>query len=265
MHNFFGFSMLAALIAVLVSLALLVHAFFRKKTYRPRLIFSGIAFALLVLSFIGFGATTSPEERAAVEQKRIAKQAQETQEKAEKEEKKAQEAAEKKLKEEQAAKAKEQAAADTAAQKVYDDQAKYEAWILQRIEFLCRQALKENFVNVDINDDLGKMDGSKIVLVRCQANMNVFSDEQLRRSLMIQSSRTMEALYKEDLPISEVTIFADGGLIDKYGNKSTDTIMKCSLSNDTAKKINWKHVNDLVMSFQDMLDELWYHPAIRKS
>lgn len=115
MHNFFGFSMLAALIAVLVSLALLVHAFFRKKTYRPRLIFSGIAFALLVLSFIGFGATTSPEERAAVEQKRIAKQAQE--------------AAEKKQKEEQAAKAKEQSAADAAAQKVYDDQAKYEAWL----------------------------------------------------------------------------------------------------------------------------------------
>ena len=115
MHNFFGFSMLAALIAVLVSLALLVHAFFRKKTYRPRLIFSGIAFALLVLSFIGFGATTSPEERAAVEQKRIAKQAQE--------------AAEKKQKEEQAAKAKEQSAADATAQKVYDDQAKYEAWL----------------------------------------------------------------------------------------------------------------------------------------
>lgn len=132
MHNFFGFSMLAALIAVLVSLALLVHAFFRKKTYRPRLIFSGIAFALLVLSFIGFGATTSPEERAAVEQKRIAKQAQETQEKAEKEEKKAQESTEKKLKEEQAAKAKERSAADAAAQKVYDDQAEYEKWVKEK-------------------------------------------------------------------------------------------------------------------------------------
>lgn len=132
MHNFFGFSMLAALIAVLVSLALLVHAFFRKKTYRPRLIFSGIAFALLVLSFIGFGATTSPEERAAVEQKRIAKQAQETQEKAEKEEKKAQESAEKKQKEDQAAKAKEQAAADAAVQKVFDDQAEYEKWVKEK-------------------------------------------------------------------------------------------------------------------------------------
>ena len=132
MHNFFGFSMLAALIAVLVSLALLVHAFFRKKTYRARLIFSGIAFALLMLSFIGFGATTSPEERAAVEQKRIAKQAQEAQEKAVKEEKKAQRDAEKKPKEEQSAKAKEQAAADAAAQKVFDDQAEYEKWVKEK-------------------------------------------------------------------------------------------------------------------------------------
>ena len=265
MNDFFSNLMLASLISIIVSLLLIIHAFFRKKRYRPRLIFAGVSLGIFLFAAIGYTTTLSPEQRAEIEQKRIAKQAQEAQEKAAKEEKKAQEAAEKKLKEEQAAKAKEQAAADTAAQKVYDDQAKYEAWILQRIEFLCRQALKENFVNVDINDDLGKMDGSKIVLVRCQANMNVFSDEQLRRSLMIQSSRTMEALYKEDLPISEVTIFADGGLIDKYGNKSTDTIMKCSLSNDTAKKINWKHVNDLVMSFQDMLDELWYHPAIRKS
>jgi len=265
MNTLFTVLAFVSLALIPISFIFLIYAFFRKKAYRPRLIFVGCSIGLLVISTLGGTLTMSPEQRADMEQKRIAKQAQETQEKAEKEEKKAQEAAEKKLKEEQAAKAKEQAAADTAAQKVYDDQAKYEAWILQRIEFLCRQALKENFVNVDINDDLGKMDGSKIVLVRCQANMNVFSDEQLRRSLMIQSSRTMEALYKEDLPISEVTIFADGGLIDKYGNKSTDTIMKCSLSNDTAKKINWKHVNDLVMSFQDMLDELWYHPAIRKS
>ncbi len=265
MNTLFTVLAFVSLALIPISFIFLIYAFFRKKAYRPRLIFVGCSIGLLVISTLGGTLTMSPEQRADMEQKRIEKQAQEAQEKAEKEEKKAQEAAEKKLKEEQAAKAKEQAAADTAAQKVYDDQAKYEAWILQRIEFLCRQALKENFVNVDINDDLGKMNGSKIVLVRCQANMNVFSDEQLRRSLMIQSSRTMEALYKEDLPISEVTIFADGGLIDKYGNKSTDTIMKCSLSNDTAKKINWKHVNDLVMSFQDMLDELWYHPAIRKS
>ena len=263
MHSIFSVFLFGAVVAVLVLLAVSAYTFFfRKDRCKTWLIRAGIAFGVLVVSLVGVNMTMTPEQRAEMEQKRIAKQAQEQ---AEKEEKKVQtaadkkqqdeqKAAEKKQKAEQNAKTKEQAAADAAAQKVYDNQAKYEAWIPQRIEFLCRQALKENFVSVDINDDLGKMDGSKIVLVRCQANMNVFSDEQLRRSLMIQSSRTMEALYKEDLPISEVTIFANGGLIDKYGNKSTDTIMKCSLSNDTAKKINWKHVNDLVMSFQDMLD-----------
>ena len=264
MNTLFTVLAFVSLALIPISFIFLIYAFFRKKAYRPRLIFAGCSIGLLVIATLGGTLTMSPEQRADIEQKRIAKQAQEAQEKAEKKEKKAQEAAEKKQKEEQAAKAKEQAAADAAAQKVYDDQAKYEAWIPEQIKLLCRQSLKENFISVDINDNLGKMDDSKIVLVHCQANMNVFSDEQLRRALMIQSSKVMETLYKANLPISEVTIFANGSLIDQYGNKFNDTIMKCTLSSDTAKKINWKHVHDLVMSFQDMQDELWYHPAIRK-
>ena len=133
MHDFFGFLMLAAFIAFLVSLALLVHAFFRKKTYRPRLIFSGIAFSFLVLSAIGFGMTISPEERAAIEQKRIAKQAQEAQEQAERDARKAQESAEKEAKkvqeaaEREAKKAQEQAEkeakkAQTATEKKQKDE-----------------------------------------------------------------------------------------------------------------------------------------------
>lgn len=250
MNTLFTVLAFVSLALIPISFIFLIYAFFRKKAYRPRLIFVGCSIGLLVISTLGGTLTMSPEQRADMEQKRIAKQAQE--------------AAEKKQKEEQAAKAKEQAAADAAAQKVYDDQAKYEAWIPEQIKLLCRQSLKETFISVDINDNLGKMDGSKIVLVHCQANMNVFSDEQLRRALMIQSSKVMETLYKANLPISEVTIFANGSLIDQYGNKFNDTIMKCTLSSDTAKKINWKHVHDLVMSFQDMQDELWYHPAIRK-
>lgn len=151
MNDFFSNLMLASLISIIVSLLLIIHAFFRKKRYRPRLIFAGASIGIFLLAAIGYTTTLSPEQRAEMEQKRIAKQAQEAQEKAEKEEKKAQEAAEKKQKaekeaaeknaqkaqrdaekkqkEEQSAKAKEQAAADAAAQKVYDDQAKYEAWL----------------------------------------------------------------------------------------------------------------------------------------
>lgn len=151
MNDFFSNLMLASLISIIVSLLLIIHAFFRKKRYRPRLIFAGVSLGIFLFAAIGYTTTLSPEQRAEMEQKRIAKQAQEAQEKAEKEEKKAQEAAEKKQKaekeaaeknaqkaqrdaekkqkEEQDAKAKEQSAADAAAQKVYDDQAKYEAWL----------------------------------------------------------------------------------------------------------------------------------------
>ena len=151
MNDFFSNLMLASLISIIVSLLLIIHAFFRKKRYRPRLIFAGVSLGIFLFAAIGYTTTLSPEQRAEMEQKRIAKQAQEAQEKAEKEEKKAQEAAEKKQKaekeaaeknaqkaqrdaekkqkEEQYAKAKEQSAADAAAQKVYDDQAKYEAWL----------------------------------------------------------------------------------------------------------------------------------------
>ena len=143
MNDFFSNLMLASLISIIVSLLLIIHAFFRKKRYRPRLIFAGVSLGIFLFAAIGYTTTLSPEQRAEMEQKRIAKQAQEAQEKAEKEEKKAQEAAEKKQKAEKEAaeknaqkaqrdaekKPKEQAAADAAAQKVYDDQAKYEAWL----------------------------------------------------------------------------------------------------------------------------------------
>ena len=154
MNDFFSNLMLASLISIIVSLLLIIHAFFCKKRYRPRLIFAGVSLGIFLFAAIGYTTTLSPEQRAEMEQKRIAKQAQEAQEKAEKEEKKAQEAAEKKQKaekeaaeknaqkaqrdaekkqkEEQSAKAKEQAAADAAAQKVYDDQAKYEKWVKEK-------------------------------------------------------------------------------------------------------------------------------------
>lgn len=128
MNTFFTVLAFVSLALIPISFAFLIYAFFRKKAYRPRLIFVGCSIGLLIIATIGGTLTMSPEQRADIEQNRIAKQAQEAQEKAEKEEKKAQEAAEKKQKEEQAAKAKEQAAADAAAQKVYDDQAKYEKW-----------------------------------------------------------------------------------------------------------------------------------------
>ena len=106
MNDFFSNLMLASLISIIVSLLLIIHAFFRKKRYRPRLIFAGVSLGIFLFAAIGYTTTLSPEQRAEIEQKRIAKQAQEAAEKKQKAEK---EAAEKKQKEDHAAKAKEKA------------------------------------------------------------------------------------------------------------------------------------------------------------
>ena len=101
MHSIFSVFLFGAIVAVLVLLAVSVYTFFfRKDRCKTWLIRAGIAFGVLVVSLIGVNMTMTPEQRAEMEQKRIAEQAQ-----------------------------KEQKAADATAQKAYDDQAKYEEWV----------------------------------------------------------------------------------------------------------------------------------------
>ena len=130
MHSLFSVFLFGAVVAVLVLLAVSVYTFFfRKDRCKTWLIRAGIAFGFLVVSLVGVNMTMTPEQRAEMEQKRIAEQAQKAQEKAEKEARKAQEVAEEEARKVQEAAQKEQKAADAAAQKAYDDQAKYEEWV----------------------------------------------------------------------------------------------------------------------------------------
>lgn len=120
MGTFFAIIFFASAVSILVLLAISVYMFFfQKDNYKKWLVRAGIAVCVLIVSVIGGVSTSStPEQRAEMEQKRIAAQAQKEQEKAEKEARKAQEEAQK-----------EQEAADAAAQKAYDNQAKYEEWV----------------------------------------------------------------------------------------------------------------------------------------
>lgn len=121
MNTLFTVLAFISLALIPISFVFLIYAFFRKKAYRPRLIFVGCSIGLLVIATIGGTLTMSPEQRADMEQKRIAKQAQEAQEKTEQEAKKAQEAAEREAKKEQEAAEKEAKKAQAAAEKKQKD------------------------------------------------------------------------------------------------------------------------------------------------
>lgn len=102
MHTFFELLVFFTGGVFLISICTLVYAVATKKPSRPFLRFLAICFGVYVLSCVGQTITTTPEERATIEQKRSAEQAQKEQEKAQAE-------AEKKAQAEQAAKAKEKA------------------------------------------------------------------------------------------------------------------------------------------------------------
>ena len=112
MGTFFAIIFFASAVSILVLLAISVYMFFfQKDNYKKWLVRAGIAVGVLIVSVIGGVSTSStPEQRAEMEQKRITEQAQKEQERAEKEARKAQEAAQK---EQEAAEKKEREAQAT--------------------------------------------------------------------------------------------------------------------------------------------------------
>lgn len=112
MGTFFAVIFFISAVSILVFLAISVYMFFfQKDNYKKWLVRAGIAIGVLIVSVIGGVSTSStPEQRAEMEQKRIAEQAQKEQERAEKEARKAQEAAQK---EQEAAEKKEREAQAT--------------------------------------------------------------------------------------------------------------------------------------------------------
>ena len=106
MGTFFAVIFFISAVSILVFLAPAVYMFFfQKDNYKKWLVRAGIAIGVLIVSVIGGVSTSStPEQRAEMEQKRIAEQAQKEQDRAEREARKAQEVAEKKEKEAQATK-----------------------------------------------------------------------------------------------------------------------------------------------------------------
>ncbi|UAK17599.1 hypothetical protein [Sporolactobacillus terrae] len=85
---------------------------------------------------------------------------------------------------------------------------------------------------VDINDDTGKNDGGKIVLIHIKSN------EATKRVALYQTSLIMSKEFKIK-KVNEVVVFWDADVVDKYGKKSVGTLAKVGLTKSVAKKIQW--------------------------
>ena len=88
--------------------------------------------------------------------------------------------------------------------------------VYYRIEKICKDQLGSKFIEVEIQDTAGQP-GTKMV---------------------IQTRDLFNKLFNSDLPISKCVAMIKFPMIDKYGNESNDNVMKCTLTDTTAAKIN---------------------------
>lgn len=110
---------------------------------------------------------------------------------------------------------------------------------------------------VSINDDLGTGNG-KIVLLYLKGSDNL-TNKMIKTGMLMDTKDILQALQPRD-DISEITFFWSFPLIDIYGNKSEDTIMKVNISKETLGKINFERFD--YNSIPDIADDYFEHTAL---
>lgn len=130
----------------------------------------------------------------------------------------------------------------------------------QKIEKICKDIAKDNFIEINITNNVTIPDG-KTVFLKVKAKDNL-TNEMARTGTLWQSRDIIKALYTSGLPIGSCKIVSSSTLVDKYGKESEGVVMRCSLDAKTAEKINWKNADAL--EWEKVLNEYWAHPSYQK-
>jgi chemotaxis protein histidine kinase CheA len=234
--------------------------------------FSGIAFGVLVVSFIGLGVTTEPadvtekEDVASVSKNKDEDKAVSEAKKKEEAEAKAKADAEAKAKADAKAKAKAEAEADAKA----DAEAKAKEAAAEtpkvKVEAAAKKSVhkrfgkksnlndKENIIENAFDESTGKI---TLIVV---ANENLTSG-MTRTGILSDSTNVLEDMKK--IPeVKSVNINVQFTMVDAYGNESLDDILKVVVSRESLDKINFENFN--YDNLSTVADEYWEHPAFQE-
>lgn len=229
------------------SIFFLIYKSIKKQPKKTAL----ISVVSCVVSVILFGilmtTTMSPEERAALADRQAQKQAIESAEK---------EAAEKAAIEKIAKEKEELTETTKHSNTIQDTNTTPE----QQIEQICKDIVKDNFIEIDITNNVTIPDG-KTVFLKVKA-IDGITNETARTGTLWQSRDIIKALYTSGLPIGDCKIVSSSTLVDKYGKKSEGVVMRCALDAKTAEKINWENADTL--KWEKVLNEYWAHPSYKK-
>lgn len=117
---------------------------------------------------------------------------------------------------------------------------------------------KNDYINVEVNEHMGRNDGTKMVLVYVKAH-----GYKTYKSALINATKVFKELYTSQLPIGEVCIFFKGDFTDKYGNQSERTAIKIIMDLNTAQNINWQNFD--WRNLPSITNSVYVHPGIDKN
>lgn len=116
-------------------------------------------------------------------------------------------------------------------------------------------------VNLQVNDHLGTaQEGDKIVVATLQGDDNL-SDKMIKGGMQLNSIEVFKSLFSVPA-IEEVDLLWQFPMTDDYGNETLTTVLKISLTKETADKINWKNFDR--NNFETVADSYWESPAFRE-
>lgn len=123
------------------------------------------------------------------------------------------------------------------------------------LEQAAKKELGRRLKYVSVQDFLD-VPGTKNIEIHFRAG------SELRKAMLADSADVFERLFSTGVPIHEAVAFVYWDVVDRYGNKSEQVVMKVYLTGETAQKIDWKSINRY--AFDQVADDLWEIPALRQ-
>lgn len=115
---------------------------------------------------------------------------------------------------------------------------------------------KKHFDSAEIN-----LDSSNGFLEINAAGNESLTDNMTKEGMWISATQTLKAL-KNVPEVKDISFNITFPMVDKYGNKSEETVMKINITEGTRNKINFE--NFISDDLPDIADSYWEHPAFKK-
>lgn len=122
---------------------------------------------------------------------------------------------------------------------------------IKDIKERCALVVSKDLLNVDVIE--GFEENTYGVVVKVRAIDSALTDSILKQKNLERCADIFYMLYTSNYNFMYVTVIGYVNAIDSYGNNRSSVLMKCTLRQDTAKRINWGNLSSVKWEY--VLDE----------